>query len=208
MKQLAAAKCVGLFAGLESLDLDLLRRYGKTQNLSKRFNIIEDSPVRREPGPADLLWLPVRSAASDRGRYGTPDEDDRGRSRMPMPVYLSVVAPLAGTKCFWEDLADGDLAPNLRLRDLDGETLCYANFADDPTRLASFVERLFRRPWTIVSRRKIFTKSIRRIVIAGTFNPVRWVVIASANCTARLVEWHAVATTLLHCRAGHTRSTI
>jgi hypothetical protein len=59
--------------------------------------------------------------------------------------------------------------------------LCYANLADDPSRLASFVERLFRRPWTIVSRKKIFIKSIRRIIIAGTFNPVRWVVIASAN---------------------------
>ena len=41
--------------------------------------------------------------------------------RLPMPVYLSVVAPLAGTQSFWEELEAGNLAANLRLRDLDGE---------------------------------------------------------------------------------------
>ncbi len=42
VRQLAASKCFGLFVGLESLDPDLLRRYNKTQNLSRRFNVIDD----------------------------------------------------------------------------------------------------------------------------------------------------------------------
>src|ERR1700730_1696606 len=42
IRHLAASKCLGLFIGLESFDADLLRRYRKTQNLSRRFNIIDD----------------------------------------------------------------------------------------------------------------------------------------------------------------------
>jgi hypothetical protein len=179
--ELAASKCFGLFAGLESFDLDLLKRYRKTQNLSRRFDIIEDVKY------AESLGLPIGYGYLFDPRHQTADDMEKQMvaiaddPRMPMPVYLSVVAPLAGTQCFWDDLADRKLASNLRLRDLDGETLCYATLADDPARLAGFVERLFRRPWTVVSRRKIFIKSLRRIVRSGTFNPVRWMVIAGAN---------------------------
>ena len=59
---------------------------------------------------------------------------------MPMPVYLSVVAPLAGTASFWDDLRRGQLAPNLRLRDLDGETICHT----EPGRPARGDRRLHR----------------------------------------------------------------
>jgi hypothetical protein len=45
----------------------------------------------------------------------------------------------------------------------------------------SFVERMFRRPWTVVSRWRILFKTLRRILRARTLDPVRWYVIASAN---------------------------
>jgi len=100
---------------------------------------------------------------------------------LPMPVYLSVVAPLAGTESFWSDLASGQLRANLRLRDLDGETIAYSNLADDTEAIVAFVERLFRRPWTIVSRFTILMKTLRRIARSGTFDPIHWYILAAAN---------------------------
>src|SRR6202035_4997298 len=100
---------------------------------------------------------------------------------MPMPTYISVIAPLAGTKTFWDDLEAGELAPDLRLRDLDGEAIAYSRLADDPSTLVEFLEQMFRRPWLVVERRGILIKTIRRIVRSGTLNPIRWFFIASAN---------------------------
>lgn len=100
---------------------------------------------------------------------------------IPMPVYLSVIAPLAGTESFWDDLTSGRLAPNLRLRDLDGETIAYAQLADRPEAIVDFVERIFRRPWTVVGRAGILLKTFRRLVRARSLNPIRWYFSASAN---------------------------
>ena len=70
-----------------------------------------------------------------------------------MPTYLSVVAPLAGTASFWSDLRAGHLAANLRLRDMDGETIAYSKLADTPEALSAFVERYSGGPgpsWTVL----------------------------------------------------------
>jgi len=44
-----------------------------------------------------------------------------------------------------------------------------------------FIERLFRRPWTVVGRWGVLLKTLRRIVASRTLNPIRWYVIAGAN---------------------------
>ena len=46
LERLARSKCRALFIGLESLDEGFLRRYNKTQNLSARRNIMDDSAFR------------------------------------------------------------------------------------------------------------------------------------------------------------------
>ena len=181
VRHLADCKCVGLFAGLESLDAEMLRRYRKTQNLGRRSNIFEDI------AHAERLGISITYGYLFDPRFQTAAEMESQIRRiaadplMPMPVYLSVVAPLAGTASFWDDLATGRLAPNLRLRDLDGETIAYRALADQPERLVDFVERIFRRPWTVVGRLGILAKTLRRIVRAGTLNPIRWHLIAAAN---------------------------
>jgi radical SAM superfamily enzyme YgiQ (UPF0313 family) len=50
IKHLAVSKCLGLFVGLESFDTDLLRRYRKTQNLSKRYDVIDDIAYAESQG--------------------------------------------------------------------------------------------------------------------------------------------------------------
>jgi hopanoid C-2 methylase len=181
VRHMAASKCVGLFAGLESFDPALLRRYKKTQNLSRRFNIIDDIAY------AEGLGISITYGYLFDPRHQTAKEMERQIKEiaqnplMPMPVYLSAVAPLAGTASFWDDLGSMALAPNLRLRDLDGETIGYAKLADRPEILASFLEKLFRRPWTVVGRLRILTKTLMRIARARSINPIRWYIIGSAN---------------------------
>ena len=181
VRHLAASKCIGLFAGLESLDAEMLRRFNKRQNLSRRFNIVEDI------GYTETQGISIAYGYLFDPRYQNAAEMERqirmmaAHRLMPMPAYISVVAPLAGTESFWDDLRSRALAPNLRLRDLDGETLAYSNLADQTQALADFIERLFRRPWTVVSPLGVFAKTLLRIVRIGSFNPIRWYVTAAAN---------------------------
>ena len=181
IKYMADAKCMTLFFGLESFDQVLLKKYRKKQNLGRSHNIIDDVAFAESNGIGigyGYLFDP---------RMQTVVEMDRQirmigeHPALPMPVYLSVVAPLAGTEGFWNDLASGQLRPNLRLRDLDGETIAYSNLADDTDATVDFLEKLFRRPWTIVSRFSILMKTLRRIVHSGTYDPIHWYIIAAAN---------------------------
>lgn len=181
IRTLSRLKCVVLFAGLESFDLEMLRRYNKTQNMSPRHNVIDDVAYAESHGIAvcyGYLFDYRHQSAAEMERQILAIAHN---PLLPMPVYLSVVAPLAGTASFWEDLRLGHLAPNLRLRDLDGETICHSKLADHRQLIVEFIERMFRRPWTVVARFGILVKTLRRIVRARSFNPMRWYIIASAN---------------------------
>jgi radical SAM superfamily enzyme YgiQ (UPF0313 family) len=174
IRHLAASKCLGLFVGLESFDADLLRRYRKTQNLSKRHNVIDDIAYSESQGITityGYLFDPRYQKASEMERQMRAIAE---APLIPMPIYISVVAPLAGTESFWDDLDCGRLAPNLRLRDLDGETIAYSQLADRADAIVIFVEKIFRRPWTVVGRVGIILKTLRRLARSGTVNPVRW----------------------------------
>ncbi len=180
LRALAKSKCNGLFVGLESLDRDLLRSQNKTQNLG-RGDVIEDIAYAESLGIGityGYLFDPRRQTAAEMKRQIV---SIARHPTMPMPTYMSVIAPLVGTRSFWEDLEAGALAPNLRLRDLDGETIAYAQLADDPAVLVDLVEKLFRRPWEVVGRLGIVAKTFRRLLRSGTLNPIRWYFIASAN---------------------------
>ena len=179
IRRLAAAKCRALFVGLESLDRAFLRRFNKRQNLGR--DVLDDV------SHAESLGIVVGYGYLFDPRYQTVaqlEEQMRLIARtdtLSMPIYLSLVAPLTGTEVFWEDLREGRLAPNLRLRDLDGETIAYAALADTPENLSTVVDRLFRRPWEIVGRRAVLRKVLRRIVAARTLNPVYWYVVAASS---------------------------
>ncbi len=181
IRHFARSKCMLLFAGVESLDREMLQRYNKKQNLSRRHNVVEDIAFAESQGIALCYGYMFDH------RHQTAAEMERQiraiaeNPLLPMPVYLSVIAPLAGTVSFWDDLRLGHLAPNLRLRDLDGETIGHTHLGDDQAAIVDFIERMFRRPWTVVSRLRILVKTVRRIARARTLNPVRWYVIAAAN---------------------------
>jgi hypothetical protein len=178
---LGRSKCFALFAGLESLDPAMLRRYNKKQNLSRHRNIIDDIAFCEGLGIGigyGYLFDPRSQTAHEMERQITVIARN---PTMPMPIYLSVVAPLAGTESFWADLAAGQLRPNLRLRDLDGETIGYSTLADTSVALVTFIEKMFRRPWEVAGRLRILIKTVRRIARSAAINPVRWYIIAAAN---------------------------
>jgi hypothetical protein len=181
IRRLAAARCLTLFVGIESFDREFLRRYNKKQNLGRRHNVFDDIAFAEKLGIGigyGLLFDPrLQTAAAMQEQMRMIGQ----HPSLPMPVYLSVVAPLAGTASFWTDLAAGNLAPRLRLRDLDGETIGYSGLADAPEAIVDFIERMFRRPWTVVSRGRILLKTLRRVVGMRNFDPVHWYVIAAAN---------------------------
>jgi radical SAM superfamily enzyme YgiQ (UPF0313 family) len=183
VRHLASCKCRALFVGLESLDREFLARFNKTQNLG-RNNIIDDVAFAEAQGIVigyGYLFDP---------RFQTVAEMERQlrlighADALSMPIYLSLVAPLAGTEVFWQDLHANRLAANLRLRDLDGETIAYAAVADTVENVSAFVDRLFRRPWEIVGRRIVLRKILRRILASRTLNPVYWYVLvfSSLHC--------------------------
>jgi hypothetical protein len=181
IKRLAAAKCRALFIGLESLDRDFLRRFNKKQNLSRRGNVIDDILFAEAQGICMLygyLFDPRSHTVGEMKAQIAMFEAPRG---LPLPTYFSLVLPLAGTASFWDDVQHGELAPNLRLRDLDGETIAYSRLADSLANVSSFVEAFSRRPWSLVSRRRVLLGTLKRIWNSRTFNPVQWYLIWAAN---------------------------
>ena len=179
VRNLAAAKCRALFVGLESLDRAFLRRFNKKQNLGR--GVIDDIAHAEAQGLVigyGYLFDPrVQTVAEMQEQMRLIARTDA----LSMPIYLSLVAPLTGTEVFWNDLCEGRLAPNLRLRDLDGETIAYAELADTQEKLSAFVDRLFRRPWEIVSRRAVLRKILHRVLAARTLNPIYWYVLAVSS---------------------------
>ena len=127
---------------------------------------------------------PVRPAISHSQQHEGTDRSLKPLVGLRFPTFFSLILPLAGTASFWEDIQNAALAPNLRLRDLDGETIAYSRLADLPNSVASFVEAFTRRPWLLVNRRRVLLSTLRRIWNARTFNLVQWYVIVASNLRA------------------------
>ena len=174
VRQLARSKCNGLFVGLESLDRELLRRQNKTQNLGRR-DVIEDIAYAESLGIGityGYLFDPRHQTAAEMRRqietiarpsdHADADLHERDRAAR-------------GTKAFWDDVEAGSLAPDLRLRDLDGETIAYARSGGRRVDRCRFPrEDVPPSVGVVVDRRGVLIKTIRRIMRSGTLNPIRW----------------------------------
>jgi hypothetical protein len=179
--KLYQSKCRMLFVGLESLDREFLRRYNKKQNLSRRGDIVADIVYAESLGMClgyGYLFDPRAMTAAEmeaqvRTLAATPG--------FPMPTFLSLISPLAGTASFWEDARGGELAPNLLLRDLDGETIAFSKLADEKEALAAFVEKMSRRPWMLTDRWSVIRSIFQRMRNSGRIDLLRWYIILSGS---------------------------
>jgi len=181
VRHLAAAKCRTLFVGLESLDAATLRRFNKKQNLGRSGNLLDDIAHAERHGIlityGYLLDIQNQTVAEMAAQLRAIGE----AADLPMPTYLSLIAPLAGTRFFWSALRDGHLAPRLRLRDLDGESLCYSEIADAPGKVAAFADQVFRRPWEVIPLHHALRKAWRRLGRLGLAHPLLWFMTLSAT---------------------------
>jgi radical SAM superfamily enzyme YgiQ (UPF0313 family) len=180
ISSMAASKCKQLFVGLESLDPEALRRFNKKQNLGRR-SVLDDVAHAERLGISigyGYLFDPRYQTAAAMAREVRTIVD---APALPMPLFVSLMSPLIGTATFWEDAAQNRLAPNLRLRDLDGETIAYRPLADTPEALAGFIDRMFRRPWEVTGRLCVLIKTLARVRRARSWNPMQWWLIGAAN---------------------------
>ena len=101
---------------------------------------------------------------------------------MPMPTYISVIAPLAGTKTFWDDLDAGRTGGEpavARSRRRDDRLFASGRRHGGASSISSNGCSA-GRGWSS-DRFGIVIKTIRRILRSGTLNPIRWYFIAAAN---------------------------
>lgn len=113
--------CIGFFSGVESFSREQIAAYRKKQNL-----ILPQEEIIRRSLEAGLVFHygmvfdpAERTVASLREEM----EFIIGNPRLTLPSFLSFAIPLLGTPLFAERLRNGQLLPNLKLRDMDGRSV-------------------------------------------------------------------------------------
>lgn len=183
IRYMRKSKCRVIFTGLESLDEAFLEAQNKRQNMSAA-NIIDDIRFAQRQGMAILyayIFDPRLSSVAD-----MDSQLDRllNVSTVPMSTFFSFLSPLVGTQLFWECYANGELLPNLRLRDLDGETVAFAKLADRLDRVADFARMLCSGLHNRFSSSHLFTSTLKCIIDSRTLHPFFWWVFLSTNFRA------------------------
>ena len=181
VRHLARHKCRALFAGVESLDTTFLRRQNKKQNLANRDSVVADILFAESLGIcftyAYLFDPRISTTDGMRAQITSLVE----ATALPMPAFFSMLIPLAGTEDFWESVRRRELRPNLRLRELDGETIAYSNVADTEENLTGFMRTLSGRPQALAKRSRLLWSTLCRIWNARSINPFHWYVMYASN---------------------------
>jgi radical SAM superfamily enzyme YgiQ (UPF0313 family) len=181
VRHLKQHKCRALFVGVESLDTGFLRKHNKKQNLGGSSNVVADILFAESLGICvsyPYLFDPrIATTQQMRRQIGALVE----AKSLPVPAFFSMLIPLVGTEDFWDSVHRRELRPKLRLRDLDGETICYVDTADSERRLTDFLRTLSSRPAQLMGRWRLLWSTLCRIRNSGSLNPLFWYLIAGGN---------------------------
>jgi radical SAM superfamily enzyme YgiQ (UPF0313 family) len=184
VRYLRQCKCRTLFTGLESLDTKFLREQTKTQNMNNHSTVVDDIHFAERQGICIMygyLFDPRQATVNDMQAQIEILQSTKG---LPMSTFFSFVAPLPGTRLFWESLHKKELIPGLRLRDLDGEAVVFRNLADNIGAVAEFSRTTNCRLNRLLHRPKLIASTLHRILNARTLNPFFWYVYFSSNFRA------------------------
>lgn len=178
------SKCRVIFTGLESLDNVFLAAQNKRQNITSGNSILEDIRYAQRQGIAILyayIFDPRLSTVAEMN-----EQIDRlvEASAVPMATFFSLLSPLLGTQLFWECYANQELLPDLRLRDLDGETITFAKPADRIDKVADFARMLSSGLHHRISSRSLLRSTFECIIDSRTLHPFFWHVFYSTNFRA------------------------
>lgn len=161
IRLLAESKCAKLFTGIESFDTEFVAGHGKKQNIKGADSLLDDIRYAQSLGIIVIygyLFDPRMTRVADMERQVSVLLASKVLNH---PYFLAFVAPLAGTRLFWEAVDRGELLENLRLRDLDGRCVAYRSCLDDHATLADFAYRIFAAPGMFVDRRKFVADVLR-----------------------------------------------
>ncbi|MEJ2058847.1 MAG: hypothetical protein P8X39_13540, partial [Desulfofustis sp.] len=103
---------------------------------------------------------------------------------VPMATFFSLLSPLLGTDLFWECCSNRELLPNLRLRDLDGETITFANTVDEIDSVAEFARMISSGLHQRISSSRLIRSTLSCIVDSRTLHPFFWHVFYATNFRA------------------------
>jgi radical SAM superfamily enzyme YgiQ (UPF0313 family) len=122
LRRAADAGCQALFCGVESFDPATLVSYRKKQNLKPSPIDVIGSSLEHGILPIYGLILDVvhRTAEDLTAEVAMAIEHGRGI----LPNFVSPTIPYPATPFFRDLAAAGRLLPNVRVRDLNGSTLC------------------------------------------------------------------------------------
>lgn len=115
------AGCRALFSGVESFDLEALRRFRKHQNT----RVPQVEMIRRclHAGIAFLYGIVLDFSTRTLAEIHREMEFIVGNSEIPLPNYFTPVIPLLGTPCFHECVREDRLLAHAKLRDFTTTTL-------------------------------------------------------------------------------------
>lgn len=155
VKNAKLAGCVGLFSGVESLDSEVLTKYGKRQNLVvPQLQAIENCLKAGIVYQYGLMFDPAsESVSSMLDQLDFIIEYDR----IPLPAFMSLTIPLLGTTEFYRCLDEGKLLPNARLRDMDGVTMVTQPI-DPMPKAVEFTRKINNLAW---AKQRILMRSTR-----------------------------------------------
>lgn len=137
----AANGCMALFSGVESLDPAVLRTF------NKRHSVASDPwPLSKACAAHGIIF--DYGMILDFAQQTIDDVEAQiqvllADPEVPLPGLLSLTIPIFGTPYFDEAATAGRLMPNLRLSDLDGQTI--VEWPRDPVeRVVPYVSALLR----------------------------------------------------------------
>ena len=125
--------------------------------------LFEDVAFARGRGNRGGVRAPLLDPrGSTTARHDRTGQGPRSGRRSHVPVVLLVYRTLAGNPAVLGQRPQPRVAPNLRLRDLDGTTIAYCGGPDTDEELSRFAETVFpRHANRLVSRRRLVLKSLR-----------------------------------------------
>jgi hypothetical protein len=169
---MADSKCCDIFTGIESIDLNFNRLHDKIQNIKGSTVLFDDIEYAQSIGMMigyGYLFDPrITSIDQMKAELRQILQSDV----LHHPYFISFVAPLVGTKLFWQAVDHGELLPNLRLRDLDGRCIAFNNTVDDLVSLGEFAATVFHTPQIYSSWKKTFIRFVDHAWKHGRKNPV------------------------------------
>jgi len=171
IKLLAESRCLDIFTGIESVDPAFNVSHDKRQNVKGSATLWDDIDYAQSLGMLVGYGYLFDPRLTSIERMKAELRFILQSDLLHHPYFIAFVAPLVGTRLFWQAAERGELLPNLRLRDLDGRCIAYRNTVDDLASLSDFAYTIFATPHIYGNRRKNIVRFFRHAWKHGRRKP-------------------------------------